>query len=264
MLIHRFADFQLNLTLESFVNLVVDFFGERLVSMVLYGSIVFDDLAPGYGDLDFLVVVEGDLAEATCEQLAEFRKPLRGGEYGAVGKMLEGAFLPRRMLNPTLAGRACWWGTSGERVWQSNELGWLTLYVIREHGIVIWGEDIRCEIPVVEREQLLDGVCRTCRTMEEHSTGGTLHSIDWLLTAARTLLFLKEGRLSSKSEAADWAHRHAEGDWREWLSRAKQLRLNPSLADSAGWRHWLDGLAVPIGEACEELRQELMRQSAAE
>ena len=263
MLTHRFADLQLNLALESFLNLVAGPFGERLVSMVLYGSIVSDDLAPGYGDLDFLVVVDGDLSDAVCQQLTDLRKPLRDGQYGVIGTMVEGAFLPRRMLNPANRGCACWWGTSGERVWRGNELGWLTLHAIREHGIVIWGQDIRCEIPIVEREQLLDEVRRTCRSMEEYGQGGTLHSVDWLLTAARALLLLREGRLSSKSEAADWACQHAEGDWREWLPRAKQLRLSPWLMDSADWRRWLDGLAVPIGEACEELRQELTRQGGA-
>jgi hypothetical protein len=36
----------------------------RLVSVILYGSILFDDLAPGYGDLDFLAVLKGNLTEA--------------------------------------------------------------------------------------------------------------------------------------------------------------------------------------------------------
>jgi len=54
---HRFADPQSNLALELFLRMTRDLFEERLVSVVLYGSIVFDDLAPGYGDLDFLAVV---------------------------------------------------------------------------------------------------------------------------------------------------------------------------------------------------------------
>ncbi|MCL6614769.1 MAG: hypothetical protein K6U03_09190 [Firmicutes bacterium] len=41
-----------NSVLEAFLRALVDFFRKELVSVLLYGSLVFDDLAPGYGDLD--------------------------------------------------------------------------------------------------------------------------------------------------------------------------------------------------------------------
>ena len=76
------ADSRVAETLQLFVRMLRGFFGEQLVSVVLYGSIVFDDLAPGYGDLDFLAVVKDDLSEETCQGLMELRKTLRGGESG--------------------------------------------------------------------------------------------------------------------------------------------------------------------------------------
>jgi hypothetical protein len=39
-----------------------------------------------------------------------------------------------------------------------------------------------------------------------------------------------------------------------------RIGSNPTLADSAESRQWLDGLTVPIREASEELRQELARE----
>jgi hypothetical protein len=99
---------------------------------MLYGSACFEDLAPGYGDLDFLAVVSGELSEADIDGLVRLRRPLRAGEQGILGQMLEGAFLPRAMLDPSVHGRACWWGTSGERPWDLSQLGWLVLHVIRE------------------------------------------------------------------------------------------------------------------------------------
>ena len=53
---------QADSAISELVGLCRGFFGRRLISVVLYGSILFDDLAPGYGDLDFLAVVDGDLA----------------------------------------------------------------------------------------------------------------------------------------------------------------------------------------------------------
>jgi len=259
LLAHKFADRQLNLTLELFLRAIADFFGQRLVSVILHGSIVYDDLAPSYGDLDFLAVVDDDLLDRACQLLAALRRPFRSGDYGVLATMMEGAFLPRPMLDPARTGQAFWWGTSGERAWRNSQLGWLVLHVVREQGIVIWGEDVRPEVPQAKREQLVQEIWEICRNMEEHGKGGDLHSVEWLLTAARELLFLKEGRFSSKSEAADWAYLHAKGDWRKWLLRAKQFRSNPTLADSAESRQWLDGLTVSIREASEELRQELAR-----
>ena len=103
---------EVNLALELFLRDVHGVLQERLASVMLYGSVVFDDLAIGYGDLDFLAVVEGDLTEDDCSVLTEVRQPLRRGHYGVIGPMIEGPFLPRHMLNPALAGRALWWGTN--------------------------------------------------------------------------------------------------------------------------------------------------------
>lgn len=247
----------LDQTLDLFLKMLRDFFGQRLVSLLLYGSVVFDDLAPGYGDLDFLVTVEDDLAEQECRKLIELRKPLRDGAHGILTTMLEGAFLPRDMLDPSRSGRALWWGTSGERIWDRNQLGWLALHAIRECGIVTWGEDVRCEIPVAEQDALLDDVRVACQTMRQHGRAGSLHSLDWLLTAARLLLWLREGRLSSKSAAAEWGYRHAYGKWRSLLPQARDIRLNPAIARSTTTQAWLKALTEPIQEACAEIEREL-------
>jgi predicted nucleotidyltransferase len=265
LLQHRFADPQSNLALELLLRLTRDFFEERLVSVVLYGSIVFDDLAPGYGDLDFVAVVDGDLSDDDCRKLVETRRPLRSGDYGIVCRMLEGAFLPRRMLNPDIAGKALWWGTSGERPWDRNQLGWLVLHVIRERGFVIWGRDVRHEIPEVSRARCIEDPEQGYLATRDRARGGDLHSVDWLLDSARQLLWLREGRLSSKSEAADWGHLHARGAWRELLPRAKELRRNPALADSPESQRWLDSLDEPMREARDELGRELaLRRTARE
>ncbi len=252
---HGVADSDLKRTLELFLRTIHDYLRTRLVSVVLHGSVAFDDLAPGYGDLDFVAVTTTDLDDETCRDLVELRKPLRSGKHGVLAQMLEGVFLPRKMLDPATVGKAFWWGTSGERAWDKNELGWFVLHVIRERGILVWGEDIRREIPVATREDLLAEVRIACRHANEHARAGDLHSVDWLLTVARLLLWVREGRLSSKSEAADWGYAHARGDWRRLLPRAKELRLNPSMAESAEVKQWLASLMPSIRQAWLELEQ---------
>jgi hypothetical protein len=250
----RFSDPQLNVVLSEFVRMIRGVLGQQLLGVVLHGGIAFDDLAPGYGDLDFVAVTADEVGDELCQQLADARRPLRKGSYGVLGGMVEGAFLPRKMLDPSIHGKAFWWGTSGERSWDRNNLGWFVCKLIRERGIVVWGEDIRGEVPEPRRDDLLNDILAACDEGLIHGKGGTLHSIDWLLTAARSLHWLKCGALSSKSEAADWAVQHAQGEWRELLPRAKELRLNPSLYEGEERRHWVATLTDPIRAAWLEVK----------
>ncbi len=244
-------------TLTRFRTALDRVFGVRLRSLMLYGSTVYNDLAPGYGDLDFLAVVTDDLTDREVDDLVALRRTLRSGSFGILDHMLEGAFLPVDMLDPEVTGRAFWWGTRGEREWRRNELGALDLHIIRERGIIIAGEDIRSRIPPSTYGQLLDDARAFCASSHGHGRGGSLHSIDWLLTAARMLLWLRENRLSSKSEAASWGVEHARGSWRFQLSRACALRLDPSRADEMDTRLWLAGLDDAIRAACDEVEREI-------
>ena len=123
LLAHAYLDPHVNLTLELFLRMTRDVFGERLLSVITQGSLVFDDLSPGYSDLDFVVVVtDDDLSAEVCEELVAVRQPLREGPYGPLAWALEGPFLPRRMLDPEVEGNALCWGTGGERPWSRNGL----------------------------------------------------------------------------------------------------------------------------------------------
>jgi hypothetical protein len=86
---------------------------------------------------------------------------------------------------------------------------------------------------------------------------GNLHSVEWLLCSARQPLFLREGRLSSKSEAADRGALNAFGPWRDDLPRAKRIRLNPELAACADVRRWLRGLEQASIQAVDTHEREL-------
>ncbi len=125
---------------------------------------------------------------------------------------------------------------------------------IRERGIVVWGADVRGELPDPKRDDLLKDTLAACDQGLTNGKGGTLHSVDWLLMAARSLQWLKCGALSSKSEAADWAAEHAKGEWRKLLPRAKELRLNPSRFETDEIRSWVATLTGPIREAWLEVK----------
>lgn len=257
LLQHPFGDPELNLTLEVFLQAVHDVSGDDLVSVTLYGSLVSGDLSPGYGDLDFLAVVKDDIPEAMYPVMSDLRKPLRSGDYGILATMIEGEFVPRKSLASPEIGQSYYWGTSSDKPRPGSSVRGLVARCVREAGVVIYGEDIRSEIPVPAREEILQDIRDFIPGIREHGRGGGLHSVDWLLTIARFLILVKENRLSSKSEAAEWGYANAKGPWREYLPQAKRIRKNPWMAELAHVKQWLAGLTDPIQQACDELEQEL-------
>ena len=54
---HVFNRPDVNITLELFLHDIEGCLGNRLVSVVLFGSILYDDLAPGKDDLAFFTIV---------------------------------------------------------------------------------------------------------------------------------------------------------------------------------------------------------------
>lgn len=250
LLRHKFDNTELNLTLELFLRECLDCFGDQLVSVVIYGSVTYGDLSPGYSDLDFLAVVKDDIPESMYSRLSEMRKPLRSGHYGILATMIEGEFVPRRSLATPDVGQSYYWGTSGAKPRAGSSARGLVAEVIHDRGITIWGEDIISEIPKPTRDEILQDLRDNIPGIREHGRGGGLHSADFLLTIARFLVIAHEGRLSSKSEAAKWGYANAEGAWRKYLPMA---RLNPWMAELPHVRAWLQSLTGPIQQACDEL-----------
>ncbi len=255
LLRHKF-DAKLNLTLELFLRECLDCFGGQLVCVVIYGSVTYNDLSPGYSDLDFLAVAKDDIPDAMYPRLSEMRKPLRSGQYGILATMIEGEFVPRKSLAAPETGQSYYWGTSSDKPRTGSSVRGLVAEVIHDRGITIWGEDIIPEIPKPSRDEMLQDL-RDSNWLREHSPNGGLHSVDWLLTIARFLIIVREGRLSSKSEAAEWGYANAKGAWREYLPMARQVRLNPWMAELPHVRTWLQSLTDPIQQACDELDEAL-------
>jgi hypothetical protein len=224
---------------------------------MLFGSIAFDDLAPGYGDLDFIALLSDALSDTDARRLIKLREPFRSDYLGVLARMIEGSFLPLNMLEPGTSGKAVWWGTSGERVLDKNEHEALDMKVIQEKGIVIYGEDLRHMFPEIGDADCIIAIKKYQDAMQIRWRPGRLHSIDWLLTCARLIYWLREGRLSSKSEAAGWGHMNLKGDWRRELPKAKELRLHPDRYEMQVVKSWVDSLGDVVKEAAKELGEEI-------
>lgn len=257
LLVVRFDDAAVNSTLEVFLEKLEGLFASRLLSVMVYGSLVHGDLAPGYGDLDFIVIVDGDLGAAEQSALAEMRVPLRSGMYGMLASMLEGAFLTPEMLRLDATGSGFWWGTTRERPIQRNPIGWLNSLDLKENGVVIFGADLRSLIPIPTRQDILNEIAGAARMIRRESKDAGRYAVDWLLQIARFLVVISEGPLVSKTEGALWAAKHAKGSWRHCLVDCSMYRKDATYRSRPGADEWLASLGSSLEEACDELESAL-------
>jgi hypothetical protein len=257
LLRHKFDRPGIDPALEAFLRSIRDVFGDSLVSVIVYGSLVSGDLSPGYGDLDFLAVVKEDIPEAMYTVMSDLRRPFKSGTMAIVGTMIEGEFIPRKSLHSPETGQSYYWGTSSDKPRLGSSVRGLVARCVHELGVVIYGEDIRPEIPFPARDKVIQDVRDSVASIREHGKGGRLHSVDWLLMIARFLILVREDRLSSKTEAAEWGAVNANGAWRRYLPEAKRIRMDPWTAESADVKGWLASLTEPIQQACDELEQAL-------
>lgn len=174
--------------------------------------------------------------------------------------MLEGEILPLKLLKIGEVGKGVYWSTRCEKKAERNEMGGFSYLGLKERGLLIYGKDITTEFDNVSNDLLTSEINNYIRTIKEHgrSTVGCVLSVEWLFMETRAILWIKERRLSSKSESALWAYNNCKGEWRKHLPKAIELRKNPGLANEPETSKWLGSLENSIQEACAELEKEYL------
>lgn len=258
--INQFRDRRISYTFSEFIQDLKHILHENIVSVYTYGSVLYDDVCPGYGDLDFLVIVKQNLSSKEMEKLIEQRVSYRNEYISPYFGMLEGAFLPQALLCRE-NGTGLWWGTKSESLWTENRLDRFTMYTLRKQGLLIYGEPPHHLFPDLSREELVSFLHDFMICMRTYGKGGGLHSMDWLLLTAKFICWYEEGEVVSKSQAADWGLQHLKGPWKEQLHMAKELRRDPEKIKQAEYASWVSNLGPVIMEAAAEFEKWLHRES---
>lgn len=251
ILMNHFQDEKINQTLSLFLKDIQYILSDKLLSVYIYGSALHNDLCPGYGDLDYLVIVNNNLTSNEIDRLNRLRGTYRS-EYDLFTSMLEGAFLPLQLIQGE-EGQALWWGTKGENIWSNNQLDLFTMYTIKNQGMLLYGESQNHIMPEISNDEIRQFLIDFSICMRKHGKGGSLHSIDWLLLTAKFIGWLKEGIIFSKSQAADWGLKNIKSNWKEHLHKAKELRKDPSKVKFSEYIEWINSLDVVIIEASNDL-----------
>lgn len=205
--------------------------GDKFPGFYLYGSLSLGDFDPASSDIDFLVVTKGELSAEHLERLRVMHEEIAASGLPYATR-LEGSYIPRAALrrydpeqakHPTIG--VDWPFQIGE-----HRSSWIIeRYIVREHGVVVWGP---------APETLIDPVLpvdirRAVWGMLQEFWSAQLSGPDWLrpreyqafivFTMCRALYTLREGRVSSKPVAAAWA-REAYPQWVPMIERAYAWR----------------------------------------
>lgn len=197
-------------TMQVFAEHLQGILADKLLSVVLFGSVVLGDFTPGKGDLDFLVAVQDELSDDDCACIFALHDRLRTGEMGALAVQLEGTYYPPALLRDPQhgAGRGCYIGT-GRRGWRgvdSCQNSLMDYAIIRQYGVVSYGGDIRPFIYEPSRCELLDEISRNLAANITHapSSNSPEYALAMFHWGARAVGYAVTGQLLSKTAAAEW------------------------------------------------------------
>jgi hypothetical protein len=192
-------------TLRRFDADVAGIFGNRYVDLLLCGSVVLGDYAPGRGDIDFVVVVKDDLREGEIAAIFEAHDRYRA-ERDTLAWQLEGCYYPEAIVRDRSARAVgCYIGTR-RKGWKRiggdahNPFDWLMLARYPRpyrNAITAIAPPGDAELREYARRESVAWMA-----IADDADVPAYAMIQW---AARALAYLDRGALASKTEALEYA-----------------------------------------------------------
>ncbi len=200
-------------------------------SIYLYGSVTAEDYCPGWSDIDLLVLTQSPISETQADMLLHLRQTLAARDPDTPHyRLFEGGMLD---LGSFLTGeetRAVYWGTTGERIRPTHALSPFDRASLLQTGQLLLGKDVRRHLEMPDMPEIVSAIRRHLEAIRVHGKGErSLYAYGWLLDIARGLYTLVEGRMSTKTAAAQWALDQKVCPCPADLSMALTVRRNPAL-----------------------------------
>jgi hypothetical protein len=192
---------------ERLADMTAQLLGETLLSMVLHGSLTFDDYAPGQSDIDLLAIVDRALSDSEIESLthtiaAERAQAPAPVDVRFVTRAVAAAPPETPPMELYIRLRAM---ASPEVEARRREPDLIVeLSICRQHGRTLLGAPARELIGEVPAESVLTAgdaqLARWQSLTDDAPCAGLM-----VLTACRIWRFSEERIHSSKSAAGSWA-----------------------------------------------------------
>lgn len=208
---------ELNMILELFLREVTGRMFRDVRAVYLFGSGALGDLAPDFGDIDLLVVLGREPGRAASGELSVVHGYLASKSFGPWGRMIDAGYYTLPMLvDPGKTGNGLH-GKHGEvKSSKKLHLGALERFSIQDHGILLYGDDLREEMLAPKPAELYDQakvVLAKARKMGADPEQGDL--VAAVTGLVRSLYLLAHKKTASKTKAARWfadTYKGKEGD----------------------------------------------------
>lgn len=213
---------EVNELIAILVEQIKSVFGQKLVALYLYGSLVTGDFDPDCSDIDLVTVLSSDVDEQECDQLRRMHADF-AQQHRRWDDRIEVVYLSANALKTYRSETSPIAVISPNEPLHVKEAGsdWLlNWYVVREKGITLFGPSPESLIEPISQGAVLHAAREYAKEWRERiksrcHRGEQAYAI---LTMCRIFYTLKEGEIVSKKQAAAWA----EKEWPVWSSLIQQ------------------------------------------
>lgn len=197
--------------------------GDKLVGLYVNGSLTLGDFIPAQSDLDLLAALSSDLDDNELQEIRRLHTEFVQ-EYPAWDDRVEVAYVSTKALRAFKSHPSSVANISPGEPLNVRMVGreWMIgYYLVREHGVTLFGPPPKDLIEDISREEFLDAVRESLAgwlgSMSPSATRGPQRYA--VLTICRSLYALRYGRVTSKRQAALWAEQELP-EWVPVISRA--------------------------------------------
>lgn len=244
-------------SLEEFVDKANGILNNNILSAYCFGSSIYEDFHIGYSDLDFFIVTEDTITEDIFKEFSLLRTEFKNSKHPYFS-VLEGEIISKAAIKNDIESNVIYWGTSKDRLNHKYGLSGFSLRGLIDKGYLIYGKEIRKELPYPSNEEMLSQVNSMIETIKKYAriTNEDIHSVDWLFLISQSIYWLKTLNTDGKTNTAKWIIKNCNYSWIDALQKAVEIRQTPILAGSDENKEWLKGLGSNIQAACDTLTME--------
>ena len=212
------------------IRVVQQLVGPNLVGVYLFGSLAMGCFNPRSSDVDLLIVTNSGMAAETKKRVAEALLRLSNAPTPLEVTFLTNESLQRwrhpspydfhfsedcRGEHEQILRRGewpCWQGTQGE-----NSHVAVSVTVARERGITLFGAPAHSTLPQVPERDFIAAILADSRWVRERMNQFPAYAI---LNHCRTLAYLREKQVLSKTAGGVWALTALPGEYHDLIAQA--------------------------------------------
>ena len=232
-------------------------------SIYLYGSVTAEDFRPGWSDIDLLVLTQEPITETQADLLLALRQQLAQRDPDTpYYRAFEGGMLDLGSFLTNESTRVVYWGTTGERIKERHDFSAFDRASLLQNGQLLLGKDVRRHFEMPEYPEIATAVISHAVSIRQHGKGArSLYAYGWLLDIARCMYTLVNGRLTTKTAAAQWALDEHLCPCPAELSMALTVRRQPELIKDEQVLAYAEGLTEAIQSFLNLLEKALGMQA---